>query len=77
MPCRTTQDKRDMVKSSDKMWFTGGGNGKLPQYSSQKDTMNIMKRQKDMIPEDEHPGQKVSNTLLEKSRGQLLIDPGE
>ena len=30
--------------------------------------MKIMKRQKDMIPEDEHPGQKVSNTLLEKSR---------
>ena len=42
-----------------------------------KNPMKIMKRQKDMIPEDEHPGQKVSNTLLEKSRGQLLIDPGE
>ena len=47
------------------------------EYSSCKNPMKIMKRQKDMIPEDEHPGQKVSNTLLEKSRGQLLIDPGE
>ena len=29
-----------------------------------------------MTPEDEHPqGQKVSNMLLGKSRGQLLIAP--
>ena len=29
--------------------------------------MNSMKRQKTMTPEDEAPGQKVSNMLLEKS----------
>ena len=52
MLCRATQNRRVIVKSSDKMWFTGGGNGKLPQYSSQKDTMNIMKRQKDMTPKE-------------------------
>ena len=28
MPCRATQDRRVMVESSDKMWFTGDGNGK-------------------------------------------------
>ena len=39
--------------------------------------MNSMKRQKYMTPEDDtlFPGQKVSNTLLGKSRGQLLIAP--
>ena len=31
--------------------------------------------QKDMTPEDELPGQKVSKMLLGKSRGQLLIPP--
>ena len=38
--------------------------------------MDSMKRQKDITSEDEPPlGQKVSNMLLGKSRGQLLIDP--
>ena len=37
--------------------------------------MDTMKRQKDMTPEDEPPGWKVSNMLLGKSRGQLLIAP--
>ena len=35
--------------------------------------MDSMKRQKGMIPEGEPPGRKVSNMLLGKSRGQLLI----
>ena len=73
MLCRATQNRRVIVKSSDKMWFTGGGNGKLLQYSSQKDTMNIMKRQKDMTLKRE--GGKVSNTLQRKSGGQLLKAP--
>ena len=37
--------------------------------------MDSMKRQKDMTPEDEAPGQKVSNMLLGKSREQRLIAP--
>ena len=37
--------------------------------------MNNMKRQKDMTPEDEPPGGKVSSMLLGKSGGQLLIAP--
>ena len=34
-----------------------------------------MKSQKDMTPEDETPGRKVSNMLLGKWGGQLLIAP--
>ena len=37
--------------------------------------MNGVKRQKAIAPEDESPGQKVSDMLLGKSRGQLLIAP--
>ena len=69
MPCRTTQDKRDMVKSSDKMWFTGGGNGSPLQYSSQENPMNSMNKHYDMTLEYEPLGYKVSNKLLGKMEG--------
>ena len=36
-----------MVKSSDKTWSTGEGNGKPLQYSCLENPMNSMKRQKD------------------------------
>ena len=49
MPCRATQDRWVRVDSSDKMWFTGEGNGKPLQYSWLENPMNSMKRQKDMI----------------------------
>ena len=29
MPCRAAQDIQVIVESSDKMWSTGGGNGKV------------------------------------------------
>ena len=41
--CRATQDGQVIVKSSDKTWPTGEGNGKPLQHSCQS-----MKRQKDM-----------------------------
>ena len=41
------------MESSDKTWSTGGGNDKPLQYSCHENPMNSMKRQKDMIPEDE------------------------
>ena len=44
-PCRATQDRRVMVESSDKMWSTGEGNGKPPQYSCLESPINSMKRQ--------------------------------
>ena len=55
MPYRATQDGRVMVESSDKMWPTGEGNGKLLQYSCLENPMNSMKRQKDRTLKDELP----------------------
>ena len=75
MLCRATQDGQVIEKSSDKMWSTGGGNGDPLKYSCHKNPMNSMKSQSDMTPEYEPPGQKVSNMLLGKSGGQLLIAP--
>ena len=55
MPCRATQDGWVMVRSSDKMWSTGEGNGKRLQYSGLENPMNSMKRQKDITMKDELP----------------------
>ena len=55
MPLKATQDGRVMVESSDKMWSTGEGNGKLLQYSCLENPMNNMKRQKDRTLKDELP----------------------
>ena len=55
MPCRATQDRRVMVESSDKMWSTGEGNGKLLQHSCLENAMNSMKKQKDRTLKDELP----------------------
>ena len=69
MPCRANQDRRVIVESSEKMWSSEGGNGKPLQYSYLENPINNMKRQKDMIPEDEPEGQKVSNKLLGTAQG--------
>ena len=55
MPLKATQDGRVMVESSDKMWSTGEGNGKLLQCSCLENPMNNMKRQKDRTLKDELP----------------------
>jgi len=78
MLCRATQDRRVTVKSSDKTWSTGGGNGKPLQYSCQE---NPMKLWKDKKTKRRHwkvnpPGSKISNMLLGESRGHLLKAPG-
>ena len=44
MTCRATQDGGIVVESSDKMWSTGEGNGKLLQHSCLENPMNSMKR---------------------------------
>ena len=41
------------MESSDKTWSTGEGNDKPLQYSCDENPMISMKRQKDMIPEEE------------------------
>ena len=56
MPCRATQYGQVMVESSDKMWFTGEGNDKPPQYSGLENLMNSIKRQKDMTLKMNSPG---------------------
>ena len=52
---RATQDGLVMVERSDRMWSTGEGNGKLPQYSCLENPVNSMKRQNDRIPKEELP----------------------
>ena len=52
---RSIQDGPVMFESSDKMRSTGEGNGKPLQYSCLKNSMNSMKREKDMTLEDEAP----------------------
>ena len=77
MPRSATQDRQVRVESSDNAWSTEERNGKTVKYSCHENPMNCLKRQRDMTPKDEHPppGQKVSNMLLGKSEGQLLIAP--
>ena len=55
MLCRATRDGQVMVKSSDKTWSTGEGNGKPLQYSCLENPMNSMKRQKDTTLKEELP----------------------
>ena len=51
MLCRATQDRQVKVESLDKMWSTGGGNGRPFQYSeSHENPMNgINGKRKDVI----------------------------
>ena len=44
-----------MVKSSDRMWSAGEGNGKQLQYSCIENPLNSMKRQNDRILKEELP----------------------
>ena len=55
MLCRATQDRWVTVESSDKMWSTGEGTGKPPQYSCLENPMNSMKKQKDRTLKEELP----------------------
>ena len=43
------------MEQSDRMWFTGEGNGKPLQYSCLENPMNSMKRQKDRTLKEELP----------------------
>ena len=44
-----TQDGWVMMEKADRMWSTGGGNGKPLQYSCLENPMNSMKRQNERI----------------------------
>ena len=56
MHCGATQDGQLMVERSDRMWYTGEGNGKPLQYSFLENPMNSLKTQKDRTLKDELPG---------------------
>ena len=62
-----TQDRQNIVKSSDKMWSTREWNGKPLQFSCLDNPMNSMKRQKDRTLKDELPRSVGANMLLEIS----------
>ena len=53
--CGATQDGRDMVERSDRMWSTREGSGKPLQYPCLENPMNSMKRQNDRILKEELP----------------------
>ena len=53
MQYRATKDGQVMVESSDKRWSTGEGNGKPLQYSCLENTMDSMKRQRDIMWEND------------------------
>ena len=55
MPVWATQDGWVIMERSDRMWSTGEGNGKLPQYSCLENPMNSMKRQNDRILKEQLP----------------------
>ena len=56
MPCGATKDGWVMVERSDRVWSTGGGNGKSLQNSCLENRMDSMKRQRDRTLKDELPG---------------------
>ena len=70
MPCGATQDRWVMVESSDKIWFTGEGNGKPLQLSCLENPMDSMKRQKDMTLKDELPNSSRRNEEAGPKRKQ-------
>ena len=55
MQCGASQNGRDMVERSERMWSTGEGSGKPLQYSCLENPMNSMKRQNDRILKGELP----------------------
>ena len=67
-----THDGWVMLEISDKMWSTGGGNGKLLQYSYLENPMNGMTGEKDMTLKDELP--RASKSLEMVSAAMKLKD---
>ena len=74
---QATQDGRVMVERSDRMWSTGGGNGKPLQYSCLENPMNSMKRQNDKILKEELPKSvDAQNTTGDQWRNNSRKDEG-
>ena len=73
MPCHAGLPRTDgvIVKSSDKTWSTGEGNGSLLQHSCLENPMNSMKRQKDMTLEDEPPRSEGAQYATGEEKGAV------
>ena len=56
------------MEGSDKMWPTGGGNGKPYQYSCRDNPMNSMKRPKGMTPDEPPMLEGVQYAIGEEQR---------
>ena len=68
-PCHAGPPKMEViVKSCDKTWPTGEGNGNPLQYSCLANLTDSMKRQKDMTLEDETRSESVKNATGEEQR---------
>ena len=68
MLCKTSQDRQIMVESSDKMSFTGEGNGKPLQHSCLENPMNSTKKQKDITLKDQTPRSVGIEYAIEEQR---------
>ena len=55
MPCGATQDGQAMVERSNRIWYTGEGNGKPLQYSCLENPVDTIKSQKYRTLKDELP----------------------
>ena len=81
MLCRASQDGQDMVQSSDKTWPIAEGNGKPTQHACLENTMNRMKRQKDMTLKHELPrsvgAQYATGDQRTNSRKNEEIEPNQ
>ena len=70
-----------MVERSDKMWSTGGGNGKPLQYSCLENPMNNKKRQNDRILKEKLPrsvgAQYATGDQRTNSRKNEEIEPNQ
>ena len=75
MLCRVTQDRWVIAESSDKMWPTEGGNGKLLQYNGQENLINCVKGQKDMTPKDESPRSEGVQYATGEERRRITNSP--
>ena len=74
-PCRAIQDRWVIVKSSDKTWSAGGGNGKPSQYICCENPTNYIKWEKDVTLRDEPPGLEGIQYATAESKGQLPTAP--
>ena len=75
-----TQNGWVTMERSDRMWSTGGGNGKPLQYSCLENPMNSMKRQNDSIPKEELPRSlgaqyATGDQWRNKSRNNEVMEP--